>query len=210
MSDDHVTKTIGVYNAMADKYAKKLNDYAPRPEQEKFVALLPKNATILDAGCGPGRDCEYFVKQGLKVVGVDLSDKLLDIAKQRVPQASFVKQDLRALDFSPSSFDGIWACASLLHLHRAEVPQVLENFFRLLKPSGVLFVMVKEGSGEADVKESLSSNMVRHFTYFTLTELKKLLENSRFTVEEIYTWNEELRRPGRRDLIWISSFSRKS
>lgn len=81
MSDDHVTKTIGVYNAMADEYAKKLNDYAPRPEQEKFVSLLPKNATILDAGCGPGRDCEYFVKKGLKVVGVDLSDKLLDIAK---------------------------------------------------------------------------------------------------------------------------------
>lgn len=210
MRDDHVAKTIDVYNAMAHEYAKKLNDYAPRPEQEKFVALLPKNATILDAGCGPGRDCEYFVKQGLKVVGVDLSDKLLDIAKQRVFQASFVKQDLRSLDFTPSSFDGIWACASLLHLHRAEVPQVLENFFHLLKPGGILFVMVKEGSGEADVKESLSSNMVRHFTYFTLTELKKLLENSRFTVEEIYTWNEELRRPGRRDLIWISSFSRKS
>lgn len=113
------------------------------------------------------------------------------------------------MDFSPRSFDGIWACASLLHLHRAEVPQVLQNFFHMLKPGGVLFVMVKEGTGEADVKESLSSNMVRHFTYFTLTELKKLLENSRFTVEEIYTWNEELRRPGRRDLVWISSFSKK-
>lgn len=204
-----MTKTIGVYNAMADEYAKKLNDYAPRPEQEKFVSLLPTNATILDAGCGPGRDCEYFMKQGFQVVGVDLSDKLLDIAKQRVPQASFVKQDLRALDFSPSSFDGIWACASLLHLHRVEVPLVLQNFFHLLKPGGVLFVMVKEGISEADVKESLSSNMVRHFTYFTLAELTKLLEKAHFSVEEIYTWNEEVRRPGRRDLVWISSFARK-
>lgn len=204
-----MTKTIGVYNAMADKYAKKLNDYAPRPEQEKFVSLLPKNTTILDAGCGPGRDCEYFIKQGFQVVGVDLSDKLLDIAKQRVPQASFVKQDLRALDFSPGSFDGIWACASLLHLHRAEVPQVLENFFHMLKPGGALFVMVKEGKGEADVKESLSSNMVRHFTYFMLEELKKLLEKAHFSVEEMYTWKEEVRRPGRRDLVWISSFARK-
>lgn len=210
MSDDHVAKTIDVYNAMADEYAKKLNDYAPRPEQEKFVSLLPKNATILDAGCGPGRDCEYFVKQGFQVVGVDLSDKLLDIAKQRVPKASFSKQDLRALIFPPNSFDGIWACASLLHLHRAEVPQVLENFFHLLKPGGILFVMVKEGSGEADVNELLSSNLVRHFTYFTLEELKKLLEKAHFSVEEIYTWNEEVRRPGRRDLVWISSFSRKS
>lgn len=210
MVDDYVKKTIAVYDAIAYEYAKKLDDYAPRPEQEKFVTMLPKHATVLDAGCGPGRDCEYFVKNGLKVVGVDLSDKLLDIAKQRVPQVSFHKQDLRSLSFQPYSFDGIWACASLLHLHRAEVPRVLQNFFHLLKPSGVLFVMVKEGTGEADIKESLSSNMVRHFTYFTLEELKKLLEKAHFRVEEIYTWNEEVRRPGRRDLVWISSFSRKS
>lgn len=210
MSDDHVAKTIDVYNAMADDYAKKLNDYAPRPEQEKFVSLLPKNATILDAGCGPGRDCEYFVKHRLKVTGVDLSEKLLDIARRRVPQARFIKQDLRALNFPSDSFDGIWACASLLHLHRAEAPLVLQNFFHLLKPSGILFIMVKAGSGEADVKESLSSNMVRHFTYFILKELKKLLEKAHFSVEEIYTWNEEVRRPGRRDLVWISSFSKKS
>lgn len=210
MSGDHVAKTIDVYNAMAHEYAKKLNDYAPRPEQEKFVALLPKNATILDAGCGPGRDCEYFVKQGLKVIGVDLSDKLLDIAKQRVPKASFSKQDLRALIFPPNSFDGIWACASLLHLHRAEVPQVLENFFHLLKPSGVLFVMVKEGKGEADVAEKLSSHLLRHFTYFQQEELKDEVKEAGFKIIEHYSYNEKDHRPDHRDLRWISSFSRKS
>lgn len=195
---------------MAEKYARKLNDYAPLPERERFISLLPRRAQILDIGCGPGRDADYFTTKGFCVTGVDLSEKLLEVARARVPQARFSKQDFRRLRFLKQSFDGIWACASLLHLHRAEVPQVLENFFHLLKPGGILFVMVKEGLGEADVKESLSSNMVRNFTYFTLTELKKLLENSRFTVEEIYTWNEEIRRPGRRDLVWISSFSRKS
>ena len=209
MNDDHVTKTIAVYDQIAHQYASKLDDYAPRPEQEKFVSLLPKSATILDAGCGPGRDCEYFVKQGFQVVGVDLSDKLLDIAKQRVPQASFYKQDLRSLDFSSSSFNGIWACASLLHLKREETPAVLSSFYTLLKPKGTLFVLVKEGTGEADIKETLSSNISRHFTYFTVNELKTLLTDAGFMVQEIYPWNEEVRRPGRRDLVWISSFSRK-
>lgn len=75
--------------------------------------------------------------------------------------------------------------------------------------SGTLFVMVKEGKGEADVKESLSSNMIRHFTYFTLEELKKLLEKTHFSVEEIYTYNEKDHGPDHRDLWRISSFSRK-
>lgn len=209
MSDDHIQKTIAVYNAMAQEYAKKLADYAPRPEQEKFVSLLSKNAKVLDAGCGPGRDCEYFTKHGLNVVGVDLSEKLLKIARHRIPNVMFEKQDLRHLQFSTNSFEGIWACASLLHLRREEIPEVLKSFYNLLKLGGVLFIQVKEGSGETDIAEALSSNMTRHFTYFSLSELKKLLENAGFNVEDIYTWNEEVRRPGRRDLVWISSFSRK-
>jgi len=209
MVDDHVKKTIAVYDAIAEEYAGKLDDYAPRPEQDKFISLLPKSASILDAGCGPGRDCEYFVQQGLKVVGVDLSKKLLEIARKRVPQAEFLKQDLRKLEFSVSSFDAIWACASLLHLRREEVPAVLQSFNKLLKNNGVLFVLVKEGKGDAEITEKLSSNTARHFTYFTLDELKKLLEDANFIVEDIYPWNEEVRRPGRRDLVWISSFSRK-
>src|SRR3989344_8102600 len=205
MSDDHVKNTIAVYDAMADKYAKKLNDYAPLPEREKFISFLPNHARILDVGCGPGRDCEYFIKQGFEVVGVDLSDKLLDIAKQRVPQASFYKQDLRSLDFSPSFFHGIWACASLHHLKRTEAPQVLQIFFQLLKPDGTLFILVKEGQGEADITESLSSGLSRHFVYFMLEELTGLLEKAGFISEEIYTWREEVRRPGRSDLVWVSS-----
>lgn len=125
MSDDHVKKTIAVYNAKAKEYASKLDDYAPRPEQDKFISLIPKTGVVLDAGCGPGRDSEYFFQRGLSVTGVDLSKKLLEIAKNRVPQVKFLKQDLRKLKFPSNHFDGIWACASLLHLKREEIPTVL-------------------------------------------------------------------------------------
>ncbi|KKW09596.1 MAG: hypothetical protein UY49_C0043G0002 [Microgenomates group bacterium GW2011_GWC1_49_7] len=209
MTDDHVKKTIAVYDAIADQYASKLDDYAPRPEQDKFISLLPKSSRILDAGCGPGRDCEYFFQHGLKVIGVDLSEKLLAIAKKRVSKVKFLKQDIRKLEFPASSFDGIWTCASLLHLRRDEILDVLCSFYSLLKKNGVLFVLVKEGKGEADIAEKLSSHATRHFTYFAIDELKRLLEKARFVVEEIYLWNEEVRRPGRRDLVWISCFARK-
>ncbi len=209
MSDDHVKNTIAVYDAMAGKYAEKLNYYAPLPERERFISLLPHHAHILDVGCGPGRDADYFTANGSSVTGVDFSEKLLEIARLRVPQAIFHKQDFRSLHFSKQSFDGIWACASLLHLKRDEVPAVLGSFFQLLKPGGVLFIMVKEGSGEADVTEELSSHLSRHFTYFQKKELKNILKDAGFEVEEVYTYNEKDRRLDHRDLWWISSFFRK-
>ncbi len=209
MKDDHVKNTIAVYDAMAGKYAKKFNDYAPLPERERFISLLPHHAHILDVGCGPGRDADYFTANGSSVTGVDFSEKLLEIARLRVPQAIFYKQDFRSLRFSKQSFDGIWACASLLHLKRHEVPMVLNNFFQLLKSGGILFIMVKEGSGEADVAEELSFHLSRHFTYFQKKELKNILKDAGFEVVELYTYNEKDRRPDHRDLWWISSFSRK-
>lgn len=209
MNDDYVKKTISVYDKKAEYYAKKLDDYAPRPEQEKFVKLLPKNARVLDAGCGPGRDCEYFTKLGFSVTGVDLSENLLSIARKRVPGAIFKNQDLRKLRFQREFFDGIWACASLLHLKRKDMPGVLRSFFRILKSNGVLFVQLKEGKGEADIIDPIIANLSRHYVYYSLPELKKILEETGFVIKDIYTWNEEVRRPGRRDLVWISSFSKK-
>lgn len=209
MRNDHIRSTIAVYNAMSQKYAKKLDDYAPLPERERFISLPPPRAQILDVGCGSGRDAEYFTAKGFRVTGVDLSEKLLEIARQRVPQAAFYKQDIRSLRFPPLSFDGIWACASLLHLKRHEVPIVLNNFFQLLTPGGILFIMVKEGKGEADVAEELSSHLSRHFTYFQQQELKDLVKDAGFEDIEQYTYNEKDRRPDHRDLWWISCFSRK-
>ncbi len=209
MRNDHVAKTIAVYDMMAEKYAKKLNDYAPLPERERFISLLPNHAHILDVGCGPGRDADYFTANGSSVTGVDFSEKLLEIARLRVPQAIFYKQDFRSLRFSKQSFDGIWACASLLHLKRHEVPIVLNNFFQLLKSGGILFIMVKEGSGEADVAEELSFHLSRHFTYFQKEEVKHMVKDAGFEVIEQYAYNEKDRRPDHRDLWWISSFSKK-
>lgn len=209
MNDDHILKTIGVYDTIADDYARKIDAYAPHLEREKFVSLIPSSARILDAGCGPGRDCEYFVKQGLMVIGVDLSIKLLDIAKKRVPKASFLKQDLRMLDFPLSSFDGIWACASLHHLKRDEVPNVLQRFNQLLKSGGILFISVKEGNGEEDVVEPLSSGLPRHFIYYSEHELRILLSKAGFINMGSYTYREKSRRTGQSNLVWVASFSKK-
>lgn len=86
---------------------------------------------------------------------------------------------------------------------------VLNNFFQFLASSGILFIMVKKGKGEANVAEELSSHLSRHFTYFQEDELLGLVKDAGFEVVEQYTYNEKDRRPDHRDLRWISSFSKK-
>jgi ubiquinone/menaquinone biosynthesis C-methylase UbiE len=210
MLGEHVTKTIATYDQIADSYARNTEEHLPTRELEQFIAMMPPGGKILDAGCGPGRDSAFFTRHGFEVVGVDLSEKLLEIARTRVPTADFQKQDLRDLQFPPQSFAGIWASASLLHLDRNEIPEVLSSFYDLLTSGGVLFVMVKAGQGEAEVSEAISSGLTRHFTYFDREEIKNLLTESGFMIDQLYSWNEKDRSPQLRDVVFISGFATKN
>lgn len=209
MKDDHVTKTIATYNSLANMYAKKFEKYPPIVECDAFLSTLPIHAKILEAGCGSGRDSGYFCSKGYDVIGIDLSSKLLAIAKKAVPKATFALMDLRNIKFPDESFDGIWSCASLLHLKRKEMIRVLKKFYSLLKSNGLLFVLMKEGLGEKEDVSDTSPHNLRFFTYVTQRELTKLLETAGFTVEKMYTWNQKDRWPERSSKIWIASFSRK-
>lgn len=207
MVDDHVQQTANTYNAIASDYAQKIENIGPKQERLKFLSLLPQRATVLDVGCAAGRDARFFAHKGMQITGIDVSEKLLDIAKKNSPHSvRYLQQDMRHLTFAPESFDGIWANASLLHLKREEVKPVLLSFYKLLKPAGVLFIRVKEGAGENDVKEELSSNQIRHFTYFSLTEVQSLIRYSGFSVLETYNSKDIIRN----SLTWIVCFAKKS
>jgi len=117
--------------------------------------------------------------------------------------------DLRKITFPDQSFDGIWACASLLHLERTEAPAVLRAFNRILKTGGVLFVMVKEGVGKKLVRDGMLGKKRRFFTYFQPEAVRRLLTDAGFTQENMYSFNQKDRLPERSSQVWIASFSRK-
>lgn len=209
MSDDQVKNTIAVYDTIADKYAVGMNDYAPEIERRKFSELVSPGGSILDLGCAAGRDSIYFSSKGFRTVGVDLSGKLLTIAKKKSPHLTFLQKDIRNLHFSETSFDGVWACAVLIHLTRDEMKQALKDYFRLLKYRGILFLMMKKGVGETDIAENLSSGVARHFTLFQPQEIEEAVKEAGFTLLETYTWNSNDRYTPSRDVEWISCFARK-
>ncbi len=205
MSQSIYKKTKEVYNTLGEKYLKDSKKLTP-PERLPFAKLLPKGGSILDVGCGGGRDAEFFAKRGLKVTGTDISDVLIKLARKQIPKATFICEDILKSKFPKNSFDGIWAQAILLHLKRNDVPKALKKFHSILKPGGMLHIRVKKGKGEEFVKEKLSGWNERFYTYFTKKEMEDMLKKAGFKIVASQITPDELHRPG---VSWIMVWGQK-
>ena len=141
------------YDKIAREYQANRHIFDNIKVLEEFSSYLPSNARILDAGCGAGVPCaRLLVKAGFEVVGVDFSSSMLRLARESVPEASLVKEDMTRLGFRDNSFDGLVALYSIIHVPREMHALLYQSFHRVLKPDGVMLVCVHsdEWEGEAE------------------------------------------------------------
>jgi len=110
---------------------------------------------------------------------------------------------MRNLDFQDNYFDGIWACASFLHIPRKDAQKTLNEFYRVLRENGLIYISVKEGRGETFAKSSQYEEKERYFVYYSSTELRQLIENSGFKIVK-----EIIEKEKSRD-NWINIFAKK-
>jgi SAM-dependent methyltransferase len=116
------------------------------PLYRHFLPLIPKGGHLLDAGCGSARDARAFAEKGFQVTAFDASAALVRLAQAHLGNTVY---QLRFQDIAwRNRFDGVWACASLLHVPLAELPDVLRRLCLALKPGGILYASFKYGSGE--------------------------------------------------------------
>ena len=184
--------TIGAYDepAFARKYAEK-RAAGPFWEREcgKFIDLVRGSGKIiLDAGCGTGTEVKHFMDKGFEVVGVDASEGMLAEARLRVPGGTFINMDMRDMSFEDGSFSGVWCCASLLHLPKADAPAAVGEFRRVIKDDGTLFVALKKGDSEGMVRSG--DGYDRFFAYYRKEEAEKLLIDRGFAVREGYEFEK--------------------
>lgn len=192
-----MNQTIETYKNQHEKFIEAYENNTVERDQDDFLRLLDaiKGKRILDAGCGTGTHSQYFAQKGYEVVGIDLVDEFLQHAKKR-SSAQFIKMDLRKMIFGPASFDGIWSCASLLHIPKHELMSVLENYRRILTDKGILYSSVKKGTGE---KEESG----RFFSYHTLDGLESFLQDAGF--QSLIKYTEE-KQTGN----WVTIYSQKA
>ena len=102
----------------------------------KFASLLPQDARVLDAGCGSGQKAKFFQDRGARVLGIDFSEKLLEIARHTATASDFRLLDLRDIRTLSEEFEGVFAQASLLHIPKTETFSVIEGMVSRLVPRG--------------------------------------------------------------------------
>ena len=154
-------------------------------ELVEFVKQVKKTGgrRVLDLGCGSGIQSKLLFDKGLEVVGLDLSPKMVNEAKKRVPKAMFVVGDMTKMNFAQNSFDGVYARASLLHIPKKLIPEVLKSICKILTNDGIFYLALKEGEGEEEVEEEKYGKKVRRFfSFFTKDEIKNFLEESGFII----------------------------
>ncbi len=151
---------------------------------DSFVESVPGD-TVLDAGCGPGRDSAYFHDQGLDPVGVDVADGMLDYARAHQP-GRYLKMDIRSLGFPTGHFDGVWCPASVFFLPMEGMETALAEFDRILEPDGVARIGFKLGDGPTEVEKWGTSTMEYHVSE---DEARSLLADAGFRITSI-TVNE--------------------
>ncbi|WBV21141.1 class I SAM-dependent methyltransferase [Pantoea piersonii] len=163
--------------------------------RDRFTALLPAHGSVLDAGCGSGRDAKAFAEQGFQVEAFDASPELAELASQHSGLPVKVMR-FQELDVS-ARYDGIWCCASLLHVSRAELPGVFRRLAKALKAGGVLYASFKYGQGERE-------DNGRVFTDMREGEIAGMLRGSEGSgLRVVQEWMSEDRRPERRD-SWMN------
>ena len=168
-----MSKTIEYYDSNADGYYDSTVNLDMSAQYSMFEKRLYAGAHILDLGCGSGRDAKYFLDQGYEVTAIDGSEKLCEKASALtgLKVRNILFQDLDYIE----EFDGVWACASLVHVSSEELPEAFKKIGASLKDGGILYMSFKMGdfSGERDgryytdlTEESITKtiNMIPEFS----------------------------------------------
>jgi len=173
--NDPSQATRRYYDERAQSYAQATQLLPLHEDFEDFATRLPKNARVLDLGCGAGRDMRALAARGFRTIGLDASFPLVELASE-FSGCHAVEGDLRSIPFEGESLDGVWASASLLHLRRKEIPAALAEVSRVLRVGGSFFSSVKTGREEGPDSRS------RWFTYFEPDEWLSLMRGAGFAI----------------------------
>jgi SAM-dependent methyltransferase len=190
--------TVRYYDDHADEYVRSTVGIDMQLLHEPFLNRIPEGGRILDAGCGSGRDSKAFLDRGYTVVSIDASQKMVaattTITGQQALQVAF--QDVSLAE----EFDGIWACASLLHVPLVELADVFRRLAWALRPSGIFYASFKDGHGECHRDGRLFTDMDEASIIELVAGMVEL--------ELVQLWHTDDLRPGRLDK-WLNVLLRK-
>lgn len=174
------------YNGIAIKLQDKLGS---RKEEshifelvDEFISTIPIQGRILDAGCGNGAYSRYLSEK-FEVIGIDISEKQIELAKKNAPKTKFICTDLTTTKFPDTYFDGILSLYMIIHIPRGEHYNLLDNFYRILKNNGVVLLNFHiNDDPESYVDNFLGSGSKMYWSGFDRETNLKMLKQIGFKI----------------------------
>ncbi len=188
-----IDKNVEYYNKNADSFFDGSVNADMSEVRQRFLSYIPDGGEILDAGCGSGRDSKAFLDAGYDIVSFDASEEMCKRA------SDYIGREVMNLRFENISFkhefDGIWACATLLHVPMDELPDIMKKMHVALKEHGVIYASFKYGEGTTIRGE-------RQFSNFTEKSIVPIFEAAGFDIVSNIVGSDS--RPGRESEKWVN------
>ena len=191
--------SIDYYNRYAPTYFESTVNIDMSEARKRFERVLPEGGSILDLGCGSGRDTLAFFEDEYEVTPLDGSKEMCALAEIHT-DLEVLHMTFDELDFD-EVFDGVWACASLLHVPEEEMPDILKKIGLALKPGGHFYISVKEGDFEGN-------RGGRYFVDYSKRKLMEMIEDTGiFKIKDV--WKSEDAKEHISDTKWLNLIAKK-
>jgi ubiquinone/menaquinone biosynthesis C-methylase UbiE len=195
------SQTIDTYNKCAKSLAKKFDSQPARTSdiEEVFLLINKKNPKVLELGCGSGRDALEILKRTNNYLGIDISEGMIKLAKEKVPEGNFEVADMTIFEF-PRNLDIIFSVASLVHLDKNELMSVLKKSLNVLNPSGILRFSVKYADNYRELTKKDEFGTRTYYLY-SKEDIEDIIDGYSIIKEEMETFREQK---------WLEVILRKS
>jgi ubiquinone/menaquinone biosynthesis C-methylase UbiE len=181
--------TRQAYNLAAQKYHDLFHNEMNEKEYDRklldsFATRFNKDSLICDAGCGPSAHIgRYLFDKGIKIVGMDISEKCIELARNYNPDMKFECADIVNMPFDDNTFEGLISYYSIINTPKIYIPKIFSEFRRVLKPDGFLLVAVKAGTTEGYIDNLLGIKARNYFSLFTKEEIVAYFSQAGFLIE---------------------------
>jgi len=188
--DEKKKNVLDVFNTIANEYVEYFgDDWEFLNEINQFIDLIPAGGKIIDLGCGSGYISKYISDRDLCPIGIDFSNKMIEIAKNNYPEIPFYQIDICDIDkyFKEKMFDGLIAIYTLYFIPKEQMDSVLNSICTVLKEGAKILIITQIGNGEQFVDEMLMPEGKREKSLFvnlyTEEQLFSLLEEHNIYIE---------------------------
>jgi SAM-dependent methyltransferase len=184
-------KTKRAYDLAAQRYHDLFHNEMKEKEYDRrlldsFANRFRKGALICDAGCGPsGHIGRYVFDKGMQVIGIDVSERCVELARLHNPEMRFEQGDIANLMFDDEALDGIISYYSILNTPKHDVGRIFKEFYRVLKPNSYLLIAVKAGTAEGYINDLVGIETEIYMTLFAENEIRNYFQDAGFVVEFI-------------------------